>query len=119
MFFIETWWTGHAIMRKWLLLSDPDDSGSAARGYLKVSIIVLGTGDEAPVSPTSHFPLKMYQKKAVVLLSSFFWFQTEKRGITEEQDDIESNLLVPAGVTMRRATLSVKIYRAEDVPQSK
>lgn len=50
-------------MRKWLLLSDPDDSDSAARGYLKVSIIVLGTGDEAPVSPTSHFPLKMYQKR--------------------------------------------------------
>uniref|UniRef100_A0A665VTS3 Myoferlin like n=1 Tax=Echeneis naucrates TaxID=173247 RepID=A0A665VTS3_ECHNA len=38
----------HAIMRKWLLLSDPDDSRSGARGYLKVSIIVVGTGDEPP-----------------------------------------------------------------------
>lgn len=37
-------------MRKWLLLSDADDSTSGARGYLKVSIIVLGTGDEPPVS---------------------------------------------------------------------
>uniref|UniRef100_A0A8C4DZA7 Myoferlin like n=1 Tax=Dicentrarchus labrax TaxID=13489 RepID=A0A8C4DZA7_DICLA len=72
----------HAIMRKWLLLSDPDDSSSGARGYLKVSIIVVGTGDEPP-----------------------------------EQDDIESNLLVPAGVTMRWATLSLKVYRAEDIPQ--
>ncbi|KAG7216326.1 hypothetical protein INR49_021730 [Caranx melampygus] len=80
---------GHAIMRKWLLLSDPDDSSSGARGYLKVSIIVVGTGDEPP---------------------------TERR-ISEEQDDIESNLLVPAGITMRWATLSLKVYRAEDLPQ--
>lgn len=47
---------GHAIMRKWLLLSDPDDSSSAARGYLKVSIVVLGTGDDPPVSVPSHLP---------------------------------------------------------------
>lgn len=46
---------GHAIMRKWLLLSDPDDSSSGARGYLKVSIIVLGAGDEPPVSMHYHF----------------------------------------------------------------
>lgn len=26
--------------------------------------------------------------------------------------------MVPAGVTMRRATLSLKVYRAEDLPQS-
>ncbi|XP_031161831.1 myoferlin isoform X1 [Sander lucioperca] len=82
--------SGHAIMRKWLLLSDPEDSSSGARGYLKVSIAVVGTGDE---------PL------------------TEKRDISEEQDDIESNLLVPAGVTMRWASLSLKVYRAEDMPQ--
>lgn len=42
----------------------------------------------------------------------------ERRDVTEEQDDIESNLLVPAGVTMRWATLSLKVYRAEDAPQS-
>lgn len=40
-------------MRKWLLLSDVDDSSSGARGYLKASIIVLGTGDEPPVSMQS------------------------------------------------------------------
>ncbi|XP_042357528.1 myoferlin [Plectropomus leopardus] len=82
--------SGHAILRKWLLLSDPDDSSLGARGYLKVSIIVMGTGDD-PLS--------------------------DKRDISEEQDDIESNLLVPAGITMRWATLSLKVYRAEDMPQ--
>ncbi|KTF77078.1 hypothetical protein cypCar_00045716, partial [Cyprinus carpio] len=41
----------------------------------------------------------------------------EKREANEEQDDIESNLLLPAGVALRWATLSLKIYRAEDMPQ--
>ncbi|CAB1341783.1 unnamed protein product [Coregonus sp. 'balchen'] len=80
----------HAIMRKWLLLSDPDDSSSGAKGYLKVSLVIVGTGDEPP---------------------------TEKRERNEELDDIESNLLVPAGVTLRLVTLNLKVYRAEDMPQ--
>ncbi|XP_008319982.1 myoferlin [Cynoglossus semilaevis] len=79
---------GHAILRKWLLLSDPDDLG--ARGYLKVSIVVVGTGDVPPPDKKEH---------------------------NEDKDDIETNLLVPAGVTMRWATLSIKVYRAEDMPQ--
>uniref|UniRef100_A0A6Q2XG87 C2 domain-containing protein n=1 Tax=Esox lucius TaxID=8010 RepID=A0A6Q2XG87_ESOLU len=83
------WLTAHAIMRKWVLLSDPDDS-QVAKGYLKVTVIIAGTGDE---------PL------------------TEKRDRNEEQDDIESNLLVPAGVTLRLVTLNLKVYRAEDMPQ--
>lgn len=41
---------GHAVMRKWLLLSDPEDTSSGAKGYMKVSMFVLGTGDEPPVS---------------------------------------------------------------------
>ncbi|NXN29651.1 MYOF protein, partial [Nycticryphes semicollaris] len=39
----------HAVMRKWLLLSDPEDTNSGAKGYMKVSMFVLGTGDEPPV----------------------------------------------------------------------
>ncbi|KAM8837558.1 myoferlin-like [Spinachia spinachia] len=80
----------HCVMRKWILLNDPDDSSSGARGYLKVSLFVVGAGDEAPV---------------------------EKRDSCDDQDDIESNLLLPAGVTLRWATLSLKVFRAEDVPQ--
>lgn len=41
-------------MKKWVLLSDPDDTSSGAKGYLKVSMFVLGAGDEAPVRPSLH-----------------------------------------------------------------
>ncbi|XP_037133650.1 myoferlin-like isoform X2 [Syngnathus acus] len=81
---------GHCVMRKWLLLNDPDDSNSGAKGYLKVSLFVVGIGDEQP---------------------------SEKREANDDQDDIESNLLLPAGVTLRWATLSLKVFRAEDIPQ--
>ncbi|XP_057704394.1 myoferlin [Corythoichthys intestinalis] len=81
---------GHAILRKWLLLSDPEDSSSGAKGYLKVSVVVVVTGEEPP---------------------------TERRETSEDRDDIETNLLVPAGVRMRWATLSLKVFRAEDMPQ--
>ncbi len=43
----------------------------------------------------------------------------EKRESNDDKDDIESNLLLPAGVTLRWATLSLKVFRAEDIPQSK
>lgn len=82
--------SGHTVVRKWLLLSDPDDATSGAKGYLKVTIVVVATGDEPPA---------------------------ESREVNPEQDDIESNLLVPAGVALRSATLTLKVYRAEDMPQ--
>ncbi|XP_078135621.1 myoferlin-like isoform X2 [Sander vitreus] len=80
----------HSVMRKWLLLNEADDSSSGAKGYLKVSLFVVGAGDEPPV---------------------------EKRELNDDQDDIESNLLLPAGMTLRWATLSLKVFRAEDIPQ--
>lgn len=48
---LELWFiiAAHCVMRKWLLLNDPDDSSSGAKGYLKVSLFVVGTGDEPPV----------------------------------------------------------------------
>lgn len=81
---------GHTVMRKWLLLNDPDDSTSGAKGYLKVSMFIVGTGDEPPV---------------------------ENRDTDGDQDDIESNLLLPAGVSLRWVTFMLKLYRAEDIPQ--
>ncbi|KAK7919796.1 hypothetical protein WMY93_011080 [Mugilogobius chulae] len=80
----------HCVIRKWLLLNDPEESSSGAKGYLKVSLFVVGVGDEPPV---------------------------ENKESNDDQDDIENNLLLPAGVTLRLATLSLKVYRAEDIPQ--
>uniref|UniRef100_A0A8C1G0B6 Dysferlin, limb girdle muscular dystrophy 2B (autosomal recessive) n=1 Tax=Cyprinus carpio TaxID=7962 RepID=A0A8C1G0B6_CYPCA len=73
--------------KKWLLLADPDDHSAGARGYLKVSMFVLAAGDEPPV-----------------------------KGL-EEKEDIEGNLLRPAGLTLTGATFTIRVYRAEDLPQ--
>ncbi|XP_006880414.1 PREDICTED: myoferlin-like [Elephantulus edwardii] len=81
---------GHAVMRKWLLLNDPEDTSSGAKGYMKVSMFVLGTGDEPP---------------------------PERQDRDNDSDDVESNLLLPAGIALRWVTFLLKIYRAEDIPQ--
>uniref|UniRef100_A0A6I8NEY4 Myoferlin n=1 Tax=Ornithorhynchus anatinus TaxID=9258 RepID=A0A6I8NEY4_ORNAN len=81
---------GHAVMRKWLLLNDPEDTSSGAKGYMKVSMFILGAGDEPP---------------------------SEKRDRHDDSDDVESNLLLPAGIALRWVTFLLKIYRAEDIPQ--
>uniref|UniRef100_A0A673IZ38 Dysferlin-like n=1 Tax=Sinocyclocheilus rhinocerous TaxID=307959 RepID=A0A673IZ38_9TELE len=75
---------------KWLLLADPDDLSAGARGYLKVSMFVLAAGDEPPMD--------------------------KKEGL-EEKEDIEGNLLRPAGLTLTGATFTLRVYRAEDLPQ--
>ncbi|KAJ8268835.1 hypothetical protein COCON_G00114420 [Conger conger] len=80
----------HAFLRKWLLLADPDDLSAGARGYLKVSLFVLATGDEAPPD--------------------------KKEGV-EEKEDIEGNLLRPTGLTLRGAIFTLRLFRAEDLPQ--
>uniref|UniRef100_A0A8C0KI95 Dysferlin n=1 Tax=Canis lupus dingo TaxID=286419 RepID=A0A8C0KI95_CANLU len=81
---------GHAYLRKWLLLSNPDDFSVGARGYLKASLYVLGPGDEAPL---------------------------ERKDPSEDKEDIENNLLRPTGVALRGAHFCLKIFRAEDLPQ--
>ena len=39
----------HAFIHKWLLLTDPHDSSGGSKGYLKISVIILGPGDEPKV----------------------------------------------------------------------
>ncbi|XP_056005341.1 myoferlin-like isoform X17 [Ostrea edulis] len=80
----------HSFLHKWMLLSDPEDQMAGAKGYLKVCVCIIGPGDEAP---------------------SF------KPVANEESDDIESNLLRPAGVQLQPATFTMKLYRAEDIPR--
>ncbi|XP_008293916.1 dysferlin isoform X2 [Stegastes partitus] len=80
----------HCFLRKWLLLCDPDDLSAGVRGYLKVSLLVLAAGDEPPA---------------------------DKRECVEDKEDIEGNLLRPAGLSLRGATFTLRVFRAEDLPQ--
>ncbi|XP_069570882.1 dysferlin isoform X3 [Brachyistius frenatus] len=80
----------HCFLRKWLLLCDPDDLSAGVRGYLKVSLFVLAAGDEPPA---------------------------DKRECVEDKEDVEGNLLRPAGLSLRGATFTLRIFRAEDLPQ--
>ena len=82
----------HGFLQKWILLTSNKDTGSGPKGFLKMSFQVVGPGDNATALPpydpsTSHI------------------------------DDIEGNLLRPAGVNLQPATFKLRIYRAEDIPQ--
>ncbi|CAH8518402.1 unnamed protein product, partial [Dicrocoelium dendriticum] len=79
----------HALLNKWLLLCDPEGPMSGAKGYLKVSVVILGPGDEAPSMKVD----------------------------SDNEDDIEANLLRPAGVQLRPAMFTLRIYNAEDLPR--
>ncbi|RMX57790.1 hypothetical protein pdam_00006779 [Pocillopora damicornis] len=100
---------GHSFIRKWMLLSNPKDKGGdeteeksakgvrgtsrggSPSGYLKATVTVLGPGDKPP-------PLS-------------------KLAGEDSSDDIEANLLRPAGVGLQDAVFTFKVYRAEDLPQ--
>ncbi|XP_071507429.1 myoferlin-like [Diadema antillarum] len=79
----------HTLHNKWLLLTVVEESkSSAAKGYLLVSISIIGQGDEAPIL-----------KKA------------------DEDYDIETNLLHPAGIDIRKGCFKLRVFQAEDLPQ--
>lgn len=46
------------------------------------------------------------------------FFEADKRECVEDKEDIEGNLLRPAGLSLRGATFTMRIFRAEDLPQS-
>lgn len=79
----------HSIKSKWLLLSDLEDPLAGAKGYLNVSINVLGPGDEVPMTASA-----------------------------DKDHDIESNILTLPGVSLRNATFTIRVYQAEDLPKS-
>jgi len=58
-------------MRKWLLLNAPEDASLGAKGYMKVSMFILGTGDEPPVSPSVLYLLHFFTKKGDQELSKW------------------------------------------------
>ncbi|XP_046851258.1 dysferlin-like isoform X2 [Xenia sp. Carnegie-2017] len=104
-------WKDHCLLRKWLLLIEPNDGESLSKkqdaskngdrdsidderahaGYLKASVVVLHPGATAP--------------------------SMEDIGCDLDQDDLETNLIRPPGVVLTPAVFKVKIYRADDLPQ--
>lgn len=56
---------------------------------------------------------------SVVFSSCPVVLQLEKKEVSEDKEDIEGNLLRPTGVTLRGAHFCLKIFKAEDLPQSK
>ncbi|XP_073975608.1 otoferlin-like isoform X1 [Rhodnius prolixus] len=81
----------HQFFHKWALLTDPDDIAGGPKGYLKCDISVIGKGDTVRVPSKSE----------------------------KDDDNIEANLLLPAGVPIerQRARFIVRIYRADGLPK--
>eukprot|EP00051_Salpingoeca_urceolata_P011456 m.141941 g.141941 ORF g.141941 m.141941 type:complete len:2152 (+) comp17129_c0_seq1:436-6891(+) len=79
----------HAIMRKWIMLQQPADAG--CQGYLQVSMMVLGEGDDVPI---------------------------EEPASATEDEDVESNLLSLPGAELDPVDLVVKLHVGEDLPQT-
>ncbi|XP_078523105.1 myoferlin-like isoform X2 [Lissotriton helveticus] len=77
---------GHVLLKKWLTLYDPENLSLGVRGYLQVSLYVLGAWDKAPV------------EEAV------------------DEEDVEANILNAGIVAVRMGTITMHIYRAEDIP---
>lgn len=82
----------HTYFNKWLVLSNEEDEDSVAEimGYLKVSVAVIGPGDETPDLSVDT---------------------------DSEKDDVESNLLLPTGTQLKPATFHIDLFQAADLPR--
>ncbi|XP_038615801.1 fer-1-like protein 5 [Tachyglossus aculeatus] len=78
---------GHALLGKWLSLYQPNNPSAGVKGYLKVSLYVLGARDPAPVEQTQLL----------------------------ERENLEESLFKPAALPDYLITLQIFIYRAEDL----
>ncbi|XP_037084352.1 myoferlin-like [Pollicipes pollicipes] len=80
----------HAFVNKWLALTALDEDAGGVMGYLKVSIAIMGPNDECPnLKPPGN----------------------------AEQEDVEQNLLFPAGLRLAPAGFHLSVYQAEDLPR--
>nr|XP_005986843.1 PREDICTED: fer-1-like protein 4 [Latimeria chalumnae] len=81
----------HQFFQKWAVLTDPSDTRGGVKGFVKCNISVLGRGDVmGPVNIVS----------------------------SNQNDDIEKNLLLPKNMPAERpwAKFYIKIFRAEGLP---
>ncbi|XP_029683326.1 fer-1-like protein 4 isoform X2 [Takifugu rubripes] len=84
----------HRFYQKWAPLTDPADTRSGIKGYVKMSVNVLMKGDS--LSPPSLPPAST----------------------SGAQDHIEKNLMLPRGMVSERpwARFQIRIYKAEGLP---
>lgn len=86
--------TDHRFLGKFACLTNPDEilgaSGAGIKGYLKIDITVLATGDPIKEPPN-----------------------------TKENTDVEENPLLPEGVKQERlrTRICIRIYKAEGLPK--
>ncbi|KAF7642812.1 hypothetical protein LDENG_00250020, partial [Lucifuga dentata] len=85
--------TDHRFYQKWAPLTDPTDTRSGVKGYVKASLSILMKGDALSMPSLSP----------------------PSSGASE---DIEKNLLLPRGMASERpwARFQIRIYRAEGLP---
>ncbi|XP_072101066.1 fer-1-like protein 4 isoform X1 [Mobula birostris] len=81
----------HGFYQKWAILTDPKDTKSGIKGFVKCTITVFGKGDSQGGIPG---------------------------GIAKPDEDVEKNLLLPKQVPLERpwAKFYIKLYKAEDLP---
>ncbi|CAL8093929.1 unnamed protein product [Calicophoron daubneyi] len=83
----------HTILNKWALLVDPKDPWGGAKGFVRVDLCVLEEGKQMPRT---------------------------KREKTEDDENIEANLLLPRYLRGKKqetmVSMGVQIYQAEDLP---
>ncbi|XP_072371523.1 fer-1-like protein 4 [Scyliorhinus torazame] len=81
----------HKFLQKWATLTDPKDTKSGIKGFVKCTITVMAKGDLQTCVPTA---------------------------VSNQDEDVEKNLLLPKQVSAERpwAKFYIKIYKAEDLP---
>ncbi|XP_076863627.1 fer-1-like protein 4 [Brachyhypopomus gauderio] len=82
----------HRFYQKWAPLTDPKDTRSGVKGYVKCTLSVMMKGDSMAIASLPP--------------------------VGSQNDDIEKNLLLPKRMPVERpwAKFLLKIYRAEDLP---
>eukprot|EP00055_Hartaetosiga_balthica_P009303 m.36689 g.36689 ORF g.36689 m.36689 type:complete len:2178 (-) comp6693_c0_seq1:45-6578(-) len=80
----------HHVSKKWVMLTNPKNRAGGVMGYLKVSMTIVGAGDNPPI---------------------------ESEPEPNASEDIEQNMLRPPGVTVEQIDMSIRAYRGEDMPK--
>uniref|UniRef100_A0A8C7BKZ9 Fer-1 like family member 5 n=1 Tax=Neovison vison TaxID=452646 RepID=A0A8C7BKZ9_NEOVI len=93
--------SGHTLLRKWLGLCQPNEPNSGVRGYLKVTICVLGVGDQVLVDQEMPYgaddtTTEIFKSTVVptnVAYLQFFIYCLKTNVLTETENPIWNQIL--------------------------